>query len=259
MPDKRIDHAIAMAHEAGKLALEFQADPERMKIREKGHLDLVTAADHAVEDLLRKRISGFDPKSAILGEEAGLAGGAGATWILDPIDGTVNYSRGMPDWAISIAFYDGRELACGVIHAPALGLTAHATRGGAAFINGVAVRMDGATAQAPIVSLGYSPRSSLSDYLSRIEKLLAEGVEHRRHGAATIGLLGVLAGWFDAYFEPRLNVWDAAAGLVLIEAAGGVVRHDPMKQFLKGPSDVFVHNGMGANVIAALGLSDTAG
>lgn len=244
MPDDRLQFAVNIAKEAGELAQKMRRNPQQLLTQIKGPMDLVTAADHAVEDLLRERILAFDPHATILGEETGLKGDAPAMWIIDPIDGTVNFSRGMPDWAISIAYFDGTELTHGVIHAPDLQLTAVAMKGHGTTLNGDEIRLDTPPPSlSPIVALGYSPRSSLAEYLARIEHLLDSGVEHRRHGAATIGFLGVLAGWFDAYFEPQLNVWDAAAGLVLVEAAGGSVRHDRFDSFLVRPSDVFVQNG----------------
>ena len=107
---------------------------------------------------------------------------------------------------------------------------------------GSRIVFDDTQPQTPIVALGYSARRPVAGYLSRIERLLEAGVEHRRHGAATICLLGVLAGWFDAFHEPALNIWDAAAGLLLIEEAGGVVVHNPLAHFLGAPSDIYARN-----------------
>ncbi len=238
--DDRLNQMVAMAEKAGDLAREIRADPNRLRVEEKGHLDLVTAADHAVEAYLRDEIDKVQPDATVLGEENGLVvvGESSDIWIVDPIDGTVNFSRGMPDWAISIACFDGEKLTHGVIHAPDLNLTAAGQIGNGAALNGRTTRFENIDQPTPLVSLGYSPRMSLDDYLSTIRELLDQGIEHRRHGAATIGLLGVFAGWFDAYFEAELNIWDAAAGLVLIEAAGGSVRHEPFAKFLGNCSPV---------------------
>lgn len=250
----RLALAVSLADEAAALARSLRSDPERLDITEKGPMDLVTAADHAVEALVRNRLAEADPAASVLGEEEGRTGAGRACWIVDPIDGTVNFARGTPDWAISIAYFDGEALTAGVIHAPDLGLTAAAARGGKARLNGVEIRLDAARTTGPIVALGYSARGSLPDYLARIEALLADGIEHRRHGAATIGFLGVLAGWFDAYHEPMLNIWDAAAGLVLIEAAGGLVHHDPLASFLERPSEVLAETGQIAGLRSLLSL-----
>jgi myo-inositol-1(or 4)-monophosphatase len=129
----------------------------------------------------------------------------------------------MPDWSISIACTDGNVITHGVIHAPDLNITAWARRGCGSFINGRQIQFGSVVSPSSIVALGYSPRSALSDYLDRIERLLDAGIEHRRHGAATICFLGVLAGWFDAFYEPALNIWDAAAGVLPVNEAGGTV------------------------------------
>lgn len=242
MIDDRLEAALAMAREAGELAQKIRANPGDLNTTIKGPMDLVTAADHAVEALLRQRILACEPGVAVLGEEGGLEGNGQDVWIVDPIDGTVNFSRGMPDWAISIACSDGNVITHGVIHAPDLNLTAWAKRGCGSFINGRQIEFGGVASLSPMVALGYSSRCSLSDYLDRIERLLDVGIEHRRHGAATICFLGVLAGWFDAYHEPALNIWDAAAGLLLVEEAGGTVSHDPMASFLVAPSYLLAHN-----------------
>lgn len=242
MIDDRLEAALAMAREAGELAQKMRADPTELKTKIKGPMDLVTAADHAVEALIRKRILDIEPDVAVLGEESGLKGVGQDVWIVDPIDGTVNFSRGMPDWAISIACTDGSFITHGVIHAPDLNITAWAKKGCGSFINGRQISFGREASPSPMVALGYSTRSTLSDYLGRIERLLEVGIEHRRHGSATICFLGVLAGWFDAYHEPALNIWDAAAGLLLVKEAGGTVSHDPLERFLLGPSDVLARN-----------------
>jgi myo-inositol-1(or 4)-monophosphatase len=252
MIDDRLKSALAMAREAGELAQTMRANPGELRTEIKGPMDLVTAADHAVEALLRKRILACEPGVAILGEEGGLEGNGQDVWILDPIDGTVNFSRGMPDWAISIACSDGNTITHGVIHAPDLNLTAWAKKGGGCFINGRRIKFDSAASLSPMVALGYSNRSTLTEYFNRIERLLVAGIEHRRHGAATICFLGVLAGWFDAFYEPALNIWDAAAGLLLVDEAGGSVSNDPLESFLLRPSDVLARNNQSADVAGIL-------
>lgn len=242
MLDDRLTAMLDMAREAGRLAQKMRTDPDILQTREKGPMDLVTAADLAVEAHLRDRIQALEPDVAILGEEGGLTGSGGETWILDPIDGTVNFSRGTPNWAISIGTFDGTALTHGVIHAPDLDMTAWARRGHGSYLNGQRITFDPAIVDNPIMALGYSPRTALADYFNEIEALLDAGIEHRRYGAATICFLGVLAGWFDAFHEGALNIWDAAAGLVLIEEAGGTVSHDPFEAFLAGPSRVTACN-----------------
>lgn len=242
MRDDRLNSMLDMAREAGIIAQEMRTRPDSLKIQEKGPMDLLTAADLAVEALLRDRIQALEPGVAILGEEGGLTGTGGEIWILDPIDGTVNFSRGTPNWAISIGRFDGIALTHGVIHAPDLGMTAWARRGLGCYLNDRLVTFDPAVVDNPIIALGYSPRTPLQDYFDEIGALLDAGIEHRRYGAATICFLGILAGWFDAFHEGELNIWDAAAGLLLVEEAGGVTTHDPFEAFITGPSRVTARN-----------------
>lgn len=242
MRDDRLNSMLDMAREAGLIAQNMRTRPASLKIREKGPMDLLTAADIAVEALLRDRIEALEPNVTILGEEGGLTGTGSVIWIIDPIDGTVNFSRGTPNWAISIGRFDGITLTHGVIHAPDLGMTAWARRGLGCYLNDKRITFNPAVVENPIMALGYSPRTSLQEYFASISALLDAGVEHRRYGAATICFLGILAGWFDAFHEGELNIWDAAAGLLLIEEAGGVTTHNPFKAFIAGPSRVTALN-----------------
>lgn len=251
--DAALRETIAMAREAGALAQRMRADPQDLQTRVKGPMDLVTAADFAAEDLLRARIGALEPGAAILGEEGGFRGSGPGIWIVDPIDGTVNFCRGSPNWAVSVARFEDGALRHGVIHAPDLGLTAWARRGRGGYLNGRPAILKAPVAQGPLVALGISTRGDLPAYLGRIERLRAAGVEYRRSGAATICFLGVLAGWFDAFHEPELNIWDAAAGLLIVEEAGGVVHHDPFADFLTRPSEVVARNPAYPELAALLG------
>lgn len=242
MHDDRLTAMLEMAREAGQMAQQMRHNPDSLNTREKGPMDLVTAADLAVEALLRDRIEALEPGVAVLGEEGGLKGAGLETWILDPIDGTVNFARGTPNWAISIGTFDGRALTHGVIHAPDLGMTAWARRGLGCYLNDRRVTFDPAPVPTPIMALGYSQRTPVSEYFEQIETLLDAGIEHRRYGAATICFLGILAGWFDAYHEGALNIWDAAAGVLMVEEAGGRVTHDPFDAFIAAPSRVTTCN-----------------
>lgn len=243
--DGILSFATSVAKEAGDLACELRRSPQGLLTEAKGPMDFVTHADRACENHIRARIADAFPEDSILGEESGWKDGTAGTWIVDPIDGTQNYARGTPNWAISIAYFDGSSLTHGVIHAPDLGQTAAAVAGGPAYLNGdpVQIGADSVSNMSPVISMGYSLRTPLQNYLGQVERLMSAGVDHRRHGAATIGFVGVLAGWVDAYFEASLNIWDAAAGLVLVEAANCRASHSPVAEFLHAPSAVLVQNG----------------
>lgn len=238
----RVPEMIALAEQAGRLAQTMRATPEALGTRIKGPMDLLTEADLAVERLLREGLGRIDPAAAILGEEGGLEGDGPSTWVVDPIDGTVNFSRGSPDWAVSIGWADSAGLGAAVIHAPDLSHTAWAVRGQGSWLDGRRITFPDSAEEGPIVALGHSAQASLQGYLDRITRLQDAGVAHRRSGAATICFLEVLAGWADAFHEERLNIWDAAAGLLLIDEAGGTVHHDPLPDFLRRPSYVIACN-----------------
>ncbi|WP_372573037.1 inositol monophosphatase family protein [Ruegeria jejuensis] len=243
MPDTRLKFAETLARQAGQLAVDLRQHPDGLAIDTKGPQDFVTAADLAVETLIREAIADAYPDDSVLGEEGGLTGDAAACWIIDPIDGTANYMRDMPDWAVSIGYFDGADLTHGVIFAPDHRALASARTGQPARLNDAQISVsDRVDFDQSMVVLGYSQRVGLSDHLDRIGRLLESGCEYRRQGAATIGLMSVASGRVEAYYEPSLNVWDAAAGLVLVRAAGGVVEHPDLSRFLLAPGMVLAAN-----------------
>lgn len=246
MTDPRLAFAGDLAREAGLLAQRLHDHPGGLDVTRKGPQDFVTAADLAVEQLVQDRIAEAFPREGLLGEEGGLraaAPGAGL-WIVDPIDGTTNFLRGLADWGVSIAFADEEGLTHGAIFLPDLDLLATAGPDQPALLNGKPTRVsDRATPDQTVVALGTSDREPLADHLARIGRLRGAGCEYRRAGAATVGLMGVVAGRVEAYHEQALNIWDAAAGLVLVRAAGGQVRHANLRDHLAAPSEVLVWNG----------------
>ena len=250
MTVNRLSFAEALAREAGSLAQALKSEPKGLSVETKGHQDFVTAADYAVEKLIQERIAQSFPGDAILGEETGLTGQSSSVWIIDPIDGTSNYMRGLPDWAISIGFFDGTDLTLGVIYAPDLGLLASAEIGQLAKLNGEVINVSARNDLAEsLVILGYSERTGITDHIGRINQLLASGCDYRKQGAATIGFLSVAAGRAEAYYEPTLNIWDAAAGLVIVRSAGGHIEHAPISKFLEGPDEVFASNQNSGEII----------
>jgi len=235
----RLALALDLAREAGALARDMRIQAGAGFVASKGHQDFVTAADKAVEALLRRRILAAFPEDGFLGEEGGQQGAGPLTWVVDPIDGTTNFLMGLPEWGVSIACIDDNEVLLGVIAVPDLNRTAWCSRGGGAFLEGQ--RLDlGARAQggSRLAILGHSDRLVLSDHLQTIEGLLHAGYEYRRQGAACFGLLAVAAGWADFYFEGHLNPWDAMAGLLMVREAGGQVDTGPMAGFLADGSPV---------------------
>ena len=201
--------------------------------------DLVTEWDRRTEDLIRARLQALTPAVPLLGEEGGAwepesaTGGADQTasrshdrWLIDPIDGTVNFAHGLPIFAVSIALERrGRPLA-GAVYAPALGWELYGHRGGGAFQNGERL----AVSQVPsleraLLATGfpYDRATNPDNNFDRWEHFQRRAGACRRLGSASLDLCLVARGAFDGYWENQLHPWDIAAGIVLVEEAGGRV------------------------------------
>jgi myo-inositol-1(or 4)-monophosphatase len=246
MTDPRLAFAADLAREAGLLAQRLRDRPGGLDVTRKGPQDFVTAADLAVERLVQDRIAAAFPRDGLLAEEGGLrtASTGSGLWIVDPIDGTTNFLRGLADWGVSIALAGADGVTHGAIFLPDLDLMAIAGPDQPTLLNGKPTLVsDRAEPDQTVVALGTSERETPADHLSRIGRLRVAGCEYRRAGAATVGLMGVVAGRIEAYHEQYLNIWDAAAGLVLVRAAGGEVLHADLQAHLAAPSEVMVWNG----------------
>jgi|tagenome__1003787_1003787.scaffolds.fasta_scaffold20892073_2 myo-inositol-1(or 4)-monophosphatase len=223
-PELLRDLALATAREAGELILRLRAEGVEVAGTKSSEIDIVTRADQAAEALVKERLLGARPADGIIGEEGDrLPGASGVVWIVDPIDGTVNYLYGHPHFAVSIAAEVDGQVVAGVVLAPELGLEYVATLGGGATCNGRGIRPR-PTVPMPerLVATGFSyeqpARAREAAYIAR----LLPGVRDlRRLGSCALDLCGVAAGTLDAYVEEGPHIWDhAAAGLVVLEAGG---------------------------------------
>ncbi len=215
--------ALGLAQEAGALAMSYANNRERMATRMKGRQDFLTEADGAVEMMLRSRIARVFPNDGFVGEEGG-GDGAENLWIVDPIDGTANFARGEPHWCISIGFLHKMKPVVGVIHAPVLGETFAARQGAGAALNGGPIRVSDTTdIHAAAIEIGWSDRLPFEDYVGLVAKIGGMGASTKRSASGALGLCWVAAGRTDAYLELHINSWDVAAGIVIVEEAGGAV------------------------------------
>lgn len=194
--------------------------------------DIVTRADREVEEWLRARIAEARPDDAVLGEEGeDTSGRSGLTWVIDPIDGTVNYLYGLPHWAVSVAVCAGPpdparwDLLAGAVRAPALGTTWHAVRGGGAFRDGRRLEpQDGPELARALVATGFGyVAEQRARQGATVGLLLPHVRDIRRLGAASVDLCLVAEGSLDGYYEEGLNPWDIAAGSLVVTEAGGRV------------------------------------
>jgi myo-inositol-1(or 4)-monophosphatase len=223
----RFDAAQSVAAEAGRLALRFLAEPQRLQIASKGPQDVVTAADLAVERLIVETLTRLFPGDCFLAEETYTQTSSEtlqALWVIDPIDGTGNFAGGRSDWCVSIGFMHLGEPVIGVIDIPAMNEQYAATRGGGATCNGKPVRVsDCMSLSQATLAVDYSYRHSSAAYLEILEGLFDKKAGFRCNGSSAVSLAQVVAGRFDGFVELHLYPWDVMAGIVLIQEAGGWV------------------------------------
>jgi myo-inositol-1(or 4)-monophosphatase len=228
-----LDFAIETAREAGRVLAE-RFGRASLEVSHKGDIDLVTESDLAAERVIVERIRSYYPRHAILAEESGAsehegAAASGYKWIVDPLDGTTNYAHGYPCYCVSIALERDGELVIGVIHDPTRDETFAAERGAGATLNGRRIHVSEASdLNEALLSTGYPYDVRGRDNFVRNFKnfiLHAQGV--RRDGSAALDLAYVACGRFEGFWEEGLRAWDVAAGVLLIEEAGGrVSRYD---------------------------------
>jgi len=209
-----------MVEQAGKIALRhFQTRPAGFAL--KGPQDPVTEADTEVERFIRSRISSTWPDDGFLGEETGRTEGDNL-WVVDPIDGTDNFARGIAHFCISIAFVAGGTTRLGAILNPATGELYEAQAGRGATKNGARISVSRNPPAHAAVEMGWSTRVPRAAYLETLNALLDAGTNVRRHGSGALALAWVAEGRIDGYAELHMNAWDALAGLLLVREAGGV-------------------------------------
>ncbi|MFO1315681.1 MAG: inositol monophosphatase [Burkholderiales bacterium] len=214
----RYDLARALAREAGKLAHRaFGTSATSMK----GRHDVVTEMDREVERHIRAAISARYPQDAIIGEEEG--GGAGdRLWLIDPIDGTANYARGLPRYCVSIGYLERGVPLIGAIYDPSHDWLYAAARGEGAWRDGQRLGVSPcADVDAATVECGWSTRRPAAAYVDLLSRVMEAGAAIRRAGSGALGLADVAAGAVEAYVELHINAWDCAAGIVLVREAGG--------------------------------------
>lgn len=187
--------------------------------------DVVTAVDRASERLIRQRLAELRPGEEILGEEEGGAPGDGVTWVVDPIDGTVNFLYGSPAFAVSVAAQVGGISVAGAVVEPVDGRCWTAVRGEGAWLDGRPLRASSADRlDLTLVGTGFSYHAERRERQARmIASLLGRVRDVRRPGAASLDLCAVAAGWIDAYFEHGLHRWDWAAGALIAAEAGAAI------------------------------------
>ncbi|MEO6116397.1 MAG: inositol monophosphatase family protein, partial [Pseudolysinimonas sp.] len=239
MPSELLDLARSIAIEAGELAAQRRREGVEVAATKSTIVDVVTEADREVERLIRRRILDARPDDAVLGEEEGLgeedgssSGTSGLTWVVDPIDGTVNYLYGIPHYAVSIAVVegDGDPLTWTGLHGcvlnPAIGELFTGSRGEGAFLNGRSIHVaDPVPLELALINTGFAYAAATRGKQGEaVTRLLPMVRDIRRFGTASLDLCMVANGRTNAYFERTLSPWDHAAGAVIAREAGAVVK-----------------------------------
>ena len=240
--NERAETIAGIARDAGKLALEYFNDPNRLRIEQKGHQDFVSQADRNVELAIRSALSEQFPDDAIVGEEhAPTVGTTGFTWVIDPIDGTTNFVNGIPAWTVVIAGVSDGKTQIGVIYDACHEEMFVAARGQGALLNDDPLRItsdrgiaDGST------GIGFSHRTSTKGTERLIAGLLAEGGVFYRNGSGALSLVYVAAGRLLGYAEEHMNAWDCLAGQLIVAEADGVVEDQNADQMIADGGRVIV-------------------
>lgn len=227
-----LEIAATVARRAAALALQRRRDGVEIAASKSTLTDIVTRADREAEDLIRGALAASRPRDGFLGEESEAAqGSSGLTWVVDPIDGTVNYFYDIPAYAVSVAVVEGdpdpatwRTLAGAVVN-PSTGEVFTAAAGGGAALNGAPIHVNTAV-DLPLAlvgtGFGYDPEIRRKQ-AAFVTELIPRVRDIRRIGAASLDLCSVACGRLDAYYERGLNPWDHAAGALIAHEAGARV------------------------------------
>ncbi len=220
---------LALARAAAERAGHFIAErwDQSLHVEYKGEVDLVSEVDRGAEALVAELLTNACPQDGIVGEEGAAAdSSSGRSWHIDPLDGTTNFSHGLPHFAVSVALVDEEGPCVGVVYDPIRRWTFHARRGHGAWLDGRRIHVSETTelGRALLASgFPYDRRTANENNVHRVAHLLRQGQGMRRAGAAALDLAFVAAGWLDGYWEDRLSSWDIAAGTLLVKEAGGQV------------------------------------
>jgi myo-inositol-1(or 4)-monophosphatase len=235
----------AIAREAG--ALLMRHFHQHLKIEYKGEADLVTAADRAAEVLIRERIRQQWPAHDILGEEQGLSDqGSEYRWYIDPLDGTTNFAHGYPVFCVSMALEHTGERMAAVIYDPTRDELFSAERGSGAHLNGKTIRVSKTAAlKECLLATGFpSQKRHKNPNIFFYHQITLHSHGVRRAGSAALDLCNVASGRFDGFWEFNLNPWDTAAGVLILEEAGGRVSRFDGSPFELNSRETVASNGL---------------
>jgi myo-inositol-1(or 4)-monophosphatase len=219
---------LKAARKAGRSLSKDFREVENLQSSMKGAGDFVSKADLEAERIVKEELTTARPSYGWLAEEGGGEEGKDPTrrWIVDPLDGTTNFLHGLPHWAVSIALEHKGQIVAGVIYDPAKDEMFFAEKGQGAFMNDTRLRVSKRHRMIEAIfatGLPFGGRGELPETLKDLARLLPVCAGVRRWGAASLDLAYVAAGRYDGFWERRLNVWDIAAGILILREAGGLL------------------------------------
>ncbi|WP_420568231.1 inositol monophosphatase family protein [Thalassovita sp.] len=240
---------IKAARKAGRSLVKDFREVENLQVSMKGAGDFVSKADLAAEAILKEELLGARPTYGWLAEEGGEINGQDPTrrWIVDPLDGTTNFLHGLPHWAISIALEHKGQIVSGVIYDAAKDEMFYAEKGMGAWLNDSnRLRVSGRTRMIESIfatGIPFAGKNTLPATLQDLARIMPECAGVRRFGSAALDLAYVAAGRYDGFWERELNIWDIAAGYLIVQEAGGMVGpirngHEPLEH-----GDIVAANG----------------
>lgn len=226
MDDALLELATKAARRAGDLLIERFREPARGIESKSTPTDLVSDADRDAEAIIVETIRGERPDDGILGEEGGReVSGSGLRWVIDPLDGTVNFLFRIPVWCVSIAVEGEDRTRVAVVYDPCRDELFSAMKGFGAWLNGRPTQVTGASDLADaLIGTGFAYDAAAREIQARrLPRVLPRVRDIRRAGSAALDLASVACGRLDGFFEAPMNPWDKAAGVLLVEEAGGLV------------------------------------
>ena len=220
-----VNIAVRAARQAGEIMIRHLNRLESLEVSEKNRNEYVTEIDRMAEDIIVEVIHDHYPDHSILGEERGQQGSHEFQWVIDPLDGTTNFIHGFPVFSVSIAVMHNDQLEHGVVYDPLRQEIFSATRGQGAQLDGRKIRVSRRPSlQHSLIATGFPYRSNkqyLDQYLEMLKAVISVSAGIRRPGSAALDLCYVASGRVDGFWEIGLNIWDIAAGALIIKEAGG--------------------------------------
>lgn len=247
---KELIVAKEAAKAAGKLLLKYFGST--LETESKGKKDIVTNADKEAQELIIRMIHKAFPGDGIFAEESdNNKYSDGRLWVIDPLDGTINFSRGIPLFGVSIAFLEGGERRCGVIFLPCSEEMYSAEKGGGASLNDSPIRVsDISQTEKSVIALcefNAGPTDKIRNLnllkMDLYRRIHAESMRFKIFGSAVVTLAYIACGKIDAYIMLNINIWDIAAGTLIVEEAGGKVTDYQGQPIKFDPNCVLVTNG----------------